>query len=124
MEIMEQAKKKIEEEQENFKGSSKANAIKDDTARALLSFCEQEAEFAQAIIQNDKTLSECCEAAVKDTGNSVSDFEVYSKAVKFYFSTATIHFDMRLDLSGNSGEDADISKKSALTMSLDSLLDF
>ncbi|MCM1228297.1 MAG: hypothetical protein NC320_12920 [Clostridium sp.] len=72
----------------------------------------------------------------------MSDLEAYSKAVKFYFSTAEVHFNMSIDLSGGNGYEAPpitvgsrssvsnkntdtVPKASAkLNISLDDLLDF
>lgn len=101
-------------------------AISPDTAKALMSFCEQEAEFEQAIEQSDKTFQECLDSVTKDIKQSCSDFEVYSKAVRFYFSTAVVHFNMSIDLIGNNKQaDPPITiTRNNLNISLDSLLDF
>ena len=110
----------------------KQTAIAKDTAKALLQFCKQEPEFEKAVEQSGKTYAECLDSIVKDVGSSVSDLEVYSKAVKFYFETAKVHFNMSIDLSGDNGyKEPPItvthneSKASGiLTVSLDELLDF
>lgn len=105
-------------------------AVANETAKALMQFCEQESEFEQAIEQSGKTFHECLDSIVKGIGGSMSDLEVYTKAVKFYFSTATIHFRMTIDLSGDNGHiDPPITithnkPKSSLSVSLDDLLDF
>lgn len=129
---------KIDKELESFKGDAKATAVKNHVADVLKSFCRQEEEFAQAIIQSETTLQECCKEIMKGVGNSISDLEVYSKAVKCYFSTATVNFSMSVNLSGDNGAEpkpitvthtqseptSEPKKKQALTMSLDDLLDF
>lgn len=101
-------------------------AIADETAEALMLFCEQESEFEQAIEQSDKTFQECLDNVTKGIKQSCSDFEVYSRAVKFYFSTAEVHFNMSIDLCGdNRHTDSPITMtKSSLSISLDELLDF
>lgn len=105
-------------------------AIAYETAKALTLFCEQEQEFEQAIEQSGKTFQECLDSVVKNFGVAVSDLEAYTKAVKFYFSTATIHFNMTIDLSGDNGHtDPPITMtqskpKSSLSVSLDELLNF
>lgn len=105
-------------------------AIAGETAKALTIFCEQEREFEQAIEQSGKSFQECLDSVVKNFGTAVSDIEVYRKAVKFYFSTATVHFNMTIDLSGGNGHiDPPITMtqskpKSSLSVSLDELLDF
>lgn len=105
-------------------------AIAPDTAKALTLFCEQEPEFEQAIEQSGKSFHECLDSIVKGIGRSISDLDVYTRAVKFYFSTATVHFNMTIDLSGDNGHvDPPITMtqskpKSSLSVSLDDLLDF
>lgn len=110
----------------------KQTAIAKDVAKALKQFCEQEPEFEQAVEQSGKTYSECLDSIVKGVGNSISDIEAYSKAVKFYFTIAEVHFNMSIDLSGGNGyEEPPITithnspkKAATLTVSLDELLDF
>lgn len=115
-----------------FEGKIKGKyqqAIAPETAKALTLFCEQEPEFAQAVEQSGKTFQECLDSVCKKIGSSISDLEVYSRAVRFYFSTAEVHFDMTIDLSGGNGhEDPPITmtqhKPESLSVSLDELLDF
>lgn len=113
----------------NIKGR-KQKVVSSYVADTLNTFCEQEQEFEQAIEQSGKTFQECLDSIVKGTGNSISDLEVYAKAAKFYFSTAAVHFNMTIDLSGDNGHiDPPITmtqskSKSSLSVSLDELLDF
>lgn len=101
----ERAISKLQQELKEFQSKDlKAKAVKDAVADALIDFCKQDDEFAQAIVQSDKTLSDCCNAAVKGTGNSASDLEIFQKAAKFYFQPAKIHLTMTIDLCGNIGE--------------------
>lgn len=98
----EQAIEKLNKELKEFKSTdNKAKAVKTAVADTLKNFCEQDDEFAQAVVQNDKTLSDCCTNIMKSVGNSISDLDVFKKAVKFYFSTADIKFNMSIDLCGN-----------------------
>ncbi len=99
-----QAIEKIEKELKAFKGGNNERVISQSVADVLKTFCEQEDEFAQAIVQSDKTLSDCCVEILKGVGNGISDLEAYKKAVKFYFSTADVQFKMTIDLCGNIGE--------------------
>lgn len=129
---------KIDKELKGFKGDPKATAVKTHVADVLKSFCNQDEEFAQAVAQSEITLSDCCKTILQGVGNSISDLEVYSKAVKCYFSTATVNFSMAINLSGDNGAESkpisvthtqsepasEPKKKQALTMSLDDLLDF
>lgn len=111
----------------NIKGS-KQTAIAAETAKALKLFCDQQPEFEQAIEQSGKTFLECLDTIVKGVGASISDLEVYNKAVKFYFETAKVHFNISIDLSGDNGYNPPITmterRQSGLTVSLDELLDF
>lgn len=94
-------------------------------AQALESFCNQEPEFEQAIEQSGNTFQQCMDAVAKGVGDSISDIEAYKKAVKFYFSTATVHFNMTIDLCGDIDSPPITMKKNeknALSVSLDELL--
>lgn len=126
------AMKKLEKELREFKAvNGQARAVYAHVCEALSEFCRQDAEFAQAVYEQDKTLSDCCTEIMKDVGGSISDLEVYKRAVKFYFSTATISFHMSIDLCGDNGADKGNKRlelpdktKSVLDISLDDLLDF
>ncbi len=116
----ESAISKLQKELKAFQSNdNKAKAVKDAVADALIDFCKQDDEFAQAIVQSDKTLSDCCNATMKGVGNSISDLEVFKKAVKFYFSTADIQFKMAIDLCGNIGESEKTGK--VIELSFDEL---
>lgn len=105
-------------------------AVAPKTAKALMQFCEQEPEFEQAIEQSGVDFQCCLDKVIKGVGESISDLEVYTKAVKFYFSTAVVHFHMTIDLSGDNGHTeppitmTQSKPKSSLGLSLDELLDF
>ncbi|MDE5792158.1 MAG: hypothetical protein K2H66_01380 [Oscillospiraceae bacterium] len=76
-------------------------AVAEDVAKTLKDFCNQESEFLQAIEQSEKSFQDCLDKVVKGIGGSISDFDVYDRAVKFYFPCAKIRFRMELDLVGN-----------------------
>lgn len=123
--MKEQAINRLKSEYEACKGLSRKGAVVGDAVlTALTGFCEQNGEFAQAVAQmsKDKTVKDCIESTVKNTGNAVSDIEVYKKAVQFYFPGADIHFDMRIDL-GDGGFSNDLPANS-MKLSLDEFLDF
>ena len=105
----------------------KQKAIASAVREALESFCEQESEFEQAIEQSGKTFQACLDEVVKDCGSCLSDIEAYRRAVKFYFSTASVSFVMQIDLSGDNGAKPITmteNKSDTLSVSLDDLLDF
>ena len=99
-------------------------AIALETAQALLSFCEQEPEFAQAIEQSGKTFQQCLDKVAEGVSTSLSDFKAYSRAVEFYFPGAKVIFQMQIDLVGNAGKSPEAEPAKNLTVSFDSLLDF
>lgn len=100
-----QAKEKLASDLKSVKGQREAimkNAVKD----ALISFCAQDEEFAQAIVQGG-SFSECMTAVAKGVGNGISDFDAYKKAVSFYFPGAEIKCTMTIDLIGAAGCELD-----------------
>lgn len=115
-----QAIEKLNKELKGFKSNDRyAKAVKTEVATTLKIFCQQDEEFAQAIVQTDKTLSDCCETIMKGTGNSVSDIEVYKKAVNFYFAGADIKVTMEIDLIGSAAESKPQGK--VIKLSIDDL---
>lgn len=77
----------------------KQNIVKQPVADALISFCRQQSEFAQAVVQSSGTLKQCMDAVVKDCGNSLSDIEAYRRAVQFYFPGAVVDMQLTVRMS-------------------------
>lgn len=101
------------------------SAVAKETATALRTFCEQESEFQQAIEQSGKSYQQCLDSIMNGISGSVSDLDVYSKAVQFYFPGAKVHFRMEIDLIGDaSPRPTTEAKPKSLSVSFDSLLDF
>lgn len=116
----EQAIEKLNDELKAFKSSDrKASAVKKEVADTLKMFCNQDEEFAQAVVQNSKTLSDCCTEIMKSVGNAISDIEVYKKAVNFYFAGAEIKMTMEIDLIGSAAADKPQGK--VIKLSIDDL---
>lgn len=82
---------------DKYKGSyvMVTDAVRD----ALKTFCEQDEEFAQAVVQSDKGLGECIETVLKGHGSCISDLEVYRKAVEFYFPGATVKMQLKVQVN-------------------------
>ena len=116
-----QAIEKLNKEEQTFKGDRKAQVIYRPVASALRDFCAQDDEFAQAVVQPDKPLSDCCKAILKDTGNSISDLEAYRSAAKFYFSTADVRFRMEIDLCGDLDAGEAEKREKVINLTLDDL---
>lgn len=100
MSIYTDAKSKITQETESAKKSgSKERVIAEPTADALIEFCKQNEEFAQAVLDG-KSFTECVKSVCNSIkGNACSDIEVYRKAVEFYFPGAKVDFQMAIRMS-------------------------
>lgn len=92
----EQAKARLEEEYGKVKGP-KEGAMKSAVRDALLEFCRQNEEFAQAVAQGG-SFADCMAAVAKRVGSSISDLEAYRKAVGFYFDGAQVEYSMTIRL--------------------------
>ena len=68
-------------------------------ADALISFCRQQGEFAQAVVQSDKGFADCIAHVVKGIGQSLSDIEAYRKAVGFWFPGAVVDMVLSIRMS-------------------------
>lgn len=96
---------------EPIKGESKhIQVVKKPVVDALISFCEQQEEFAEAVVQSEKHLHECLAFVVKDVRSALSDIEAYRRAVQFYFPGAVV--DMVLTLRMSEFEEKKTSKTS------------
>ena len=96
------AKEKLSGEEKEVTGQ-KEKAMAAAVLQVIRDFCEQEPEFAQAVVQGG-SFSECMRAVAKNVGSSISDIEAYKRAVEFYFPGAKIHVQMRIDLIGDAAE--------------------
>ena len=95
----EQATEKLNKEIKDVKGQKEA-VMKGAVKEALLSFCAQDEEFGQAVVQGG-SFADCMEVVAKGVGNSISDLDAYRKAVQFYFPGAKIFVSMTIDLIGD-----------------------
>lgn len=68
-------------------------------ADALILFCRQQGEFAQAVVQSDKGFADCIAHVVKGVGQSLSDLEAYRKAVGFWFPGAVVDMVLTIRMS-------------------------
>ena len=93
---LEQARERLEREYKEVKGM-KESAMKSAVRDALLEFCQQNEEFAQAVAQGG-SFPDCMKKVAGGVGNSLSDLEAYRRAVNFYFDGAKINFSMSIQL--------------------------
>lgn len=97
--MLTKAIEKLNEESEKVSGQ-KEEVVSAYVLDVLKKFCEQEPEFAQAIVQTDKTFADCLTEILKGTENCISDLKVCEKAAQFYFPGAKVNFKMTIDLVG------------------------
>ncbi len=96
--MFEQAKSRLETEAKSGKFDRYGTAMKQAVAEALIEFCRQDEEFAQAVVQGG-SFEDCMKAVgAKVKGGAISDMEAYGEAVRFYFPGAGIDVKMTIDL--------------------------
>ena len=95
--ITEEAVQKIKEGTKEVKGG-KEGAVKDAVKEALVSFCRQSEEFSRAVVDTGKCMQECLTEIMKGVGNSISDVEVYRRAVAFWMEGADVQAELRVVL--------------------------
>ena len=91
-----QAQAKLKDEYGQVKGQ-KEGAMKSAVRDALLEFCRQNEEFAQAVAQG-RSFQECMAAVAKGVGGFLSDLEACRRAAAFYFDGARVQFHMTIQL--------------------------
>ena len=96
---------KLKEGKKNVSGN-KEKAMAPAVAAQLESFCRQDAEFAQAVVQGG-TFSDCMKEVAKGVGNCISDLDAYKKAVQFYFPGAEVKMQLTIDLIGKAAAETE-----------------
>jgi len=116
--VVQEALAKLEKEYADGEYDRYAQIMKKGTLDALKTFCEQDEEFAQAVVQGG-TFTDCMKAVAKNCGNGISDLDAYGRAVQFYFPTAAIHFTMTIDLAPHAhDEETDCTAHKAVVLNL------
>lgn len=95
--MKELAIKKLNEGLKSLKGSRHVEVMKQPVHDALVSFCQQDHEFAQAVMQGG-SFEECMNAVAKNVGSAISDLDAYRRAVQFYFPSANVNYQMTIRL--------------------------
>jgi hypothetical protein len=98
-----QAVEKLEREAKAFQGNKYVAVMKTAVADALESFCRQDEEFAQAVVQGG-SFAECMAVVAKGCGSSLSDIEAYRRAAAFYFRGAEVRMELRICLEPEAEE--------------------
>ena len=95
-------------------------AMKAAVADALLEFCRQDGEFAQAVAQGG-SFKDCMGAVAKRVkGGSISDTEACGAAVRFFFPGAEIDVRMTIDLCGSVRTERDRAAQTQTVIDLSS----
>lgn len=102
-----QAAKKLKDEKKAGKYDRHASAMKNAVCEALDSFCRQNEEFAQAVVQGG-AFEDCMKAVAKNCGSSISDLEAFRRAVQFYFPGADVKFHMTVNLCADVERDGNV----------------
>lgn len=98
-----QAIEKLAREAKAFQGNKYESVMKAAVKEALESFCRQNEEFAQAVVQGGG-FGECMAAVAKCCGSSLSDIEAYRRAAAFYFRGAEVKMELRICLEPEAEE--------------------
>ena len=94
-----QAIQKIDAELKTYNGDKYGNAMKSYIAGVLKEFCQQNEEFAQAVVQGG-TFEDCMKAVAKQIkGSSISDLDACRAAAEFYFPGSVVEFQMVIRMS-------------------------
>ena len=93
----EKAIEKLEREAKKGKFGQKESVMKTAVLETLKDFCRQDYEFAEAVLDGG-SFADCMKAVAKGVGNSISDIDAYTRAVRFYFPGAGIRMQMKIDL--------------------------
>ena len=92
----EQAESRLKDGYDKINGW-KEREMKSAVRDALLEFCRQNEEFAQAVVQGG-SFPDFMAAVAKGVGSSLSDLEAYRRAAAFYFDGARVNFTMSIQL--------------------------
>ena len=86
------------------------DVVKKPVYDALVSFCTQSDEFAQAVAESDKALNDCLKAVVDGVKSSLSDIEAYRRAAAFYFPGCEVDMKLTVRMSCYEEKPADESE--------------
>lgn len=89
---------------------------------ALIDFCGQDAEFAQAVVQGGTFAACMADVANGVKGGAISDLDAYKRAVRFYFPGADVRVKMTIDLVGDAAQDAQPERTGGIILNLEDYL--
>lgn len=104
--IISQAQEKIKLEYENAGTlGGHESAVKDYVRDVLLDAISQSEPLAQVIFDFKRTFADCLKETMKGCGSSISDIEVYRRALRFYFPNSEIHCVTTIELTGEAPDE-------------------
>lgn len=106
---------KLDSEDKTFKGDKYGNVVHKYVADVLKKFCQEDERFAYVVYKTKRTLSDCVAEIMKGCGNSISDFDVYKKAVKFYFPNSDLECVMTITINGAEPSEEYLNKEAPKT---------
>lgn len=113
--------KELKQMKESKKQDGKISVMMEAVHDALVEFCRQTEEFAQAVVQGG-SFAECMAAVAKGVGNAISDLDAYRRAVQFYFPGADIRVRMTVNLMASVEEDTSQPAAAPVVLDLFDLL--
>ncbi len=121
----EQAVQKLEAEKSSGKYDRYAQVMKARVCETLEFFCQQDGEFAQAVVQGGR-FEDCMKdvaAEAKSCGDGgIPDLEAFRRAVRFYFPGADVKFHMTINLCAGVEDDEPAPDTGFKVLNLDDFL--
>jgi len=96
---------KLRAEEKNGTYDRYAAIMEKSVLEKLVLFCEQNEEFAEAVLQGS-TFEECMKAVAQGCGTGLSDLEAYKRAAGFYFKGADVQMQLTIRLAGDRSFDS------------------
>lgn len=118
----EQALEKLKAERASASYDKYAKIMQAQVHGALVDFCRQDEEFAQAVVQGG-TFEECMKAVAKNCGSGISDLEAFRRAVRFYFPGADVKFHMTVNLCADVEAEAEVAAAAPVASTGPKILD-
>ena len=111
-----------EKKQKEGAKSRVATAVYSAVIATLKDFCSQSLEFAEAVLQTDRTAGECCEQLSKGVGSSISDIEVCRRVAEFYFPGSKVEFQVKLYMCEDEKNQPEPEQRTAVVLNLFDML--
>ena len=114
-----QAIQKIDAELKAYKGDRYGEIMKKKIAEVIKKFCNQNEEFAQAVVQGG-SFSDCMKAVVKQVqGNYADSDSIYPVIAGFYFPGAVVEEIIQIRMSKYEAEEQSGDSNNVLNLRLE-----